>query len=132
MNITTNSTVGFGDYTPTNKTLRIFMIVYSIIGIGLYGHSAGHTASHIEQNDRWIKENKKDVNLYDVKNWIKFLDWFVLSIVVVFLAGSYLMIEKGAKMIDAGHDLKHIMKAPTSLQVTDRVYSIWEILTTVG
>jgi len=34
--VMTISTIGYGDFTPTNNWMRLYTIVYSMIGIGLF------------------------------------------------------------------------------------------------
>ena len=49
--ITTLTTVGYGDITPTNNAQMIFTIFVMILGVGIYGYVIGNVASIISKKD---------------------------------------------------------------------------------
>jgi hypothetical protein len=57
--ITTLTTIGYGDITPTNNIGRIFTMIIMILGVGTYGVVIGNVSRLIIAADRF-KEAKKE------------------------------------------------------------------------
>jgi hypothetical protein len=57
--ITTLTTIGYGDITPTTNTGRIFTMIIMILGVGTYGVVIGNVSRLIIKADRY-KEAKKE------------------------------------------------------------------------
>lgn len=59
--VTTLSTVGYGDLTPTTNFGKIFTIIYIFTGIGIILSFVSAVASHARQQmpSSWSKNNKR-------------------------------------------------------------------------
>ena len=66
--ITTMSTVGLGDYRPTNDFERLIIIPYLLFGYLFFGFIVGETQEVVEG----LSNSMKD--FHDMNNLFKFLD----------------------------------------------------------
>ncbi len=60
--ITTLTTIGYGDITPTTNVGRIFTMFIMIIGVGTYGVVIGNVSRLIIQADRFKEAKKEKIN----------------------------------------------------------------------
>ncbi len=60
--ITTLTTIGYGDITPTSNVGRIFTMFIMIIGVGTYGVVIGNVSRLIIEADRFKEAKKEKVN----------------------------------------------------------------------
>ena len=57
--VTTITTVGYGDITPTNSLGRFFTMMVMLVGVGLYGFVIGNFSQMFAQNAKRQKDVKK-------------------------------------------------------------------------
>lgn len=65
--ITTLTTIGYGDITPTNDITRIYTMIIMILGVGTYGVVIGTVSKMIVQAERFKEEKKekfKELTMY--------------------------------------------------------------------
>ena len=57
--VTTLTTIGYGDITPTNNTARLFTMVIMVTGVGLYGVIIGNVSRMLTQADKYKEKSKQ-------------------------------------------------------------------------
>lgn len=60
--VTTLTTIGYGDITPTNNLTRIYTMIIMIMGVGTYGIVIGNVSRMIMQDERHKEEKKAKFN----------------------------------------------------------------------
>jgi hypothetical protein len=65
--VTTITTIGYGDITPTNNYTRLFTMAIMLLGVGFYGIVIGNISRILAQTDRYqekSKEKMQDIGIY--------------------------------------------------------------------
>lgn len=70
--ITTLTTIGYGDITPSTNMGRIYTMVIMIIGVGVYGFVIGNVFNLISQADRYKEQTKE--KFHDLSLFMKHYD----------------------------------------------------------
>lgn len=60
--LTTLTTIGYGDITPTDNTGRIFTCFIMIIGVGMYGIVIGNISRILASADRHKEQSREKIN----------------------------------------------------------------------
>ena len=60
--VTTLTTIGYGDITPTTNVSRLFTMVIMILGVGVYGIVIGNVTRMIYMNDRHREQMREKIN----------------------------------------------------------------------
>lgn len=60
--LTTLTTIGYGDITPTNNIGRIFTCFIMIIGVGMYGIVIGNISRILASADRYKEQSREKIN----------------------------------------------------------------------
>lgn len=60
--LTTLTTIGYGDITPTNNIGRIFTCFIMIIGVGMYGIVIGNISRMLASADRYKEQSREKIN----------------------------------------------------------------------
>lgn len=60
--ITTLTTIGYGDITPTDNISRIYTMIIMILGVGVYGIVIGNVTRMISMADRYKEKSKEKIN----------------------------------------------------------------------
>ncbi len=68
--VTTLTTIGYGDITPTSMYGRIFTMVIMILGVGVYGIVIGNVTRMIAAGERYKEQAREKMN--DVMNFMKY------------------------------------------------------------
>ncbi len=59
--VTTLTTIGYGDITPTNNQGRLFTMVIMILGVGVYGFVIGTVTKMVQDGERYKQQNREKV-----------------------------------------------------------------------
>ncbi|WP_127716144.1 cyclic nucleotide-binding domain-containing protein [Halobacteriovorax sp. HLS] len=68
--ITTLTTIGYGDITPTTNIGRIYTMPIMILGVGVYGFVIANVTRLFTTADRYKERSKEKIN--DVANYMKY------------------------------------------------------------
>ena len=68
--ITTLTTIGYGDITPTTNAARIFTMVVMILGAGFYGVVIGNVTKFIADSDKHKEQTREKMS--DLLNFMKY------------------------------------------------------------
>ncbi|MCB9062603.1 MAG: cyclic nucleotide-binding domain-containing protein [Halobacteriovoraceae bacterium] len=60
--ITTLTTIGYGDITPTTNLSRLYTMVIMILGVGVYGLVIGNVAKLIDNADKHKEKTREKIN----------------------------------------------------------------------
>lgn len=60
--VTTLTTIGYGDITPTNNVGRIYTCFIMIIGVGMYGIVIGNISRMLASADRYKEQSREKIN----------------------------------------------------------------------
>ena len=70
--ITTLTTVGYGDISPSTNLGRIYTMIIMVMGVGVYGIVIGSISRIISMNDRFKEQSKEKLN--DLKNFMEYYE----------------------------------------------------------
>lgn len=113
--VTTLTTIGYGDITPSTTAGRIYTMGIMILGVGVYGVVIGNVASILQAADRF-KEQARE-KLSDLENFMKHYNIPPRLRETVFSYYSHLL---GKRMSD--NDVHIIADLPHALQQELQTY----------
>lgn len=67
--VTTLTTIGYGDITPTNNQGRLFTMVIMILGVGVYGFVIGTVTKMVQDGERYKQQNRE--KMHDLMNFMR-------------------------------------------------------------
>lgn len=68
--VTTLTTIGYGDISPTTTVGRLYTMVIMILGVGVYGVVIGNVSRLLSQADRYKEKSKEKVT--DLTNFMRY------------------------------------------------------------
>ncbi|MFG1487005.1 cyclic nucleotide-binding domain-containing protein [Halobacteriovorax sp. RZ-2] len=67
--VTTLTTIGYGDITPTTNEGRLFTMVIMILGVGVYGFVIGTVNKMVQDGERYKQQNRE--KMHDLVSFMK-------------------------------------------------------------
>lgn len=67
--VTTLTTIGYGDITPTTNEGRLFTMVIMILGVGVYGFVIGTVTKMVQDGERYKQQNRE--KMHDLASFMK-------------------------------------------------------------
>lgn len=67
--VTTLTTIGYGDITPTTNQGRLFTMVIMILGVGVYGFVIGTVTKMVQDGERYKQQNRE--KMHDLASFMK-------------------------------------------------------------
>ncbi len=113
--VTTLSTVGYGDITPTTTIGRLFAMMTMMVGVVVFGIIIGNITRYFSEADRYKEQNREKIQ--DLTNFMKHYN---VPLNIQEVALSYYGHLLAKRLSD--NDDKIIAELPASLQEEMRTY----------
>ncbi|MBL6990253.1 MAG: cyclic nucleotide-binding domain-containing protein [Bacteriovoracaceae bacterium] len=122
--ITTLTTIGYGDITPTSNIGRLYTMVIMFLGVGVYGVVIGNVSRMISMADRYKEQTREKMHELNI-----FMRYYNIPDQLQYTVFSYYNHLFTKRLSD--NDVKIISELPNALQSELQTYMNMKLISNV-